>query len=194
MYRIIDFHMPIVLAVVTLLYMVRYVFGRIRKIHIEKFWAEYAFVIYILGVVKYAFLPIIIMDNQRLTYLYGKRGRVSVHSVLKIIPTERIRELLEQQEYVFIGISFVLLIPMCFFLNVYRKEWGKKKIFLIICMMALGIELLQFIICIVTKYAHSVCSTDDFLLMVLGAGGILLLGHLISKRNNISKVADEKGR
>lgn len=129
MYRIIDFNMPVFLPVVTLLCFARFVYGRIRQYQIEKLWVEYAFVIYLLGIAKYAFLPIIFMDNQRLTYLYGSKGRASVHSILKIIPAERIRELMEQQEYLFIAIPLVLLMPMCFFLGDYRKTGLRKRFF-----------------------------------------------------------------
>lgn len=63
-----------------------------------------------------------------------------------------------------------------------------------ICIMAFGIELLQLIISVVTKYAYSVCFTDDFLLMVLGAGTALLLADLITKRRNAFRETYEKER
>lgn len=177
MYRIINFNMPVVLAVVSLLYLFRWIYRKIRKYDKDNVWVEYAFVIYVLGVVKFAFLPVVLMDSQRLTYLYGTKGIAPLQMVLNLIPTTQISRMIEEQRYADIILSVVLLIPMYFFLTVYFKNISGKRIVCILCGMALGIEVLQLVICMITKYAYAVCSVDDFLLYMLGVGIVMLLHY-----------------
>lgn len=180
MYQVIDLNIMVAVLIVTILYFVRFVYQKIRKYQSEKLYVEYIFVLYIIGIVKLAFLPIILMDKQRLIYMHGSSGRVALSTVLNVIPISGIREMIDQQGYAVMFLSFILLMPMVFFLSVCKKRFTNWQKFLVICAVSLGIEVIQLIISLLANYAHSTCSVDDFLLNITGAGIVLLLSGFFS--------------
>lgn len=181
-YMVIDFNMFLVIIIISLFFMVRYVYRRMKKYDTKGYLHEYVFVIYLIGLVKYVFLPIIVMDANRLIYLYGNKGRARISDYLKIIPTTGISMLLEEQSYLYIVLEFLLFIPMSYFLSVYLKNCSKQKVFLLICCIAAGKELIQFFISFLTKHVNAVCSEDEFLLNIAGSGVMILCSHMLAQR------------
>lgn len=139
------------------------------------------FLFYILSLIKVVFFPIL--------YLYENDMTFTLDYYYQLIPFATIIKVAAFGNWIQIIGNVALLLPLpIFILLLSRKPIGIKKTFLISLAVSLSIEIIQFVINLLTKEPNKVADVDDLILNVTGALiGWVLMRCLLSM-NKFSRI------
>lgn len=169
-----------------IIYFIKYfLFGKKQK---RKYWIYPVFVFYLLALVDYAMLPIFIYGKKELVEIYGSSSGQSVSVYLQLIPFKTLFGYLGEWNFYQIIGNIIMLMPVPFFIYLFRENSSMKKMAFCSIMAAFGIEFIQLCIDLFTGYANRICDIDDFILNSVGAvlaAGIICI---LRKKNLLSKI------
>lgn len=164
-----------------IIYFIKYfLFGKKQK---RKYWIYPVFVFYLLALVDYAMLPIFIYGKKELVEIYGSSSGQSVSVYLQLIPFKTLFGYLGEWNFYQIIGNIIILMPVPFFIYLFRENSSMKKMAFCSIMAAFGIEFIQLCIDLFTGYANRICDIDDFILNSVGA--VLAAGIICILRKKI---------
>lgn len=147
----------------------------------KKFIIVAGFLFYILSLIKVVFFPIL--------YLYENDMTFTLDYYYQLMPFATIIKAVAFGNWIQIIGNVALLLPLpIFILLLSGKSMGIKKTFLISLAVSLSIEIIQFVINLLTKEPNKVADVDDLILNVTGALiGWVLMRCLLSM-NKFSRI------
>ena len=127
-----------------IIYFIKYfLFGKKQK---RKYWIYPVFVFYLLALVDYAMLPIFIYGKKELVEIYGSSSGQSVSVYLQLIPFKTLFGYLGEWNFYQIIGNIIMLMPVPFFIYLFRENSSMKKMAFCSIMAAFGIEFIQLCI------------------------------------------------
>lgn len=141
-------------------------------------WYIGIFEVYLLLILKIAVLPIKIVYDEH--YYEALHGYIEAKNYYQMIPFHTILEIIKNGVNIEMQIwgNVLLLLPLPIFLSFIMKKATGLKVVLISCCFSIGIEAIQLIINVITRYPNRIIDIDDVILNIIGiiAGwGIYLL-------------------
>lgn len=160
-----------------LIYEIRKYIKTKRVHHVEYWFLRIIFYFYVIMLVKVTLFPIPFFP-------YDIKVLKSVHPHgmdNNIIPFHTIKHILKYSlslhvKLVQIGGNILLLMPMAFYMLLVKEELRKfVKIFGFVILTSVSIELIQFIIGLITRYNYRNIDIDDVILNTIGG----IIGYII---------------
>ena len=144
--------------------------------------------LYILLLIKVAFLGIQITDEEGYKILL-EYGLINNARFIQLIPFKTILDVLSTVEtlsvtYIQIVGNIILLTPLSFILC-YIKEFSARKTLLFTFFVSLFIESYQLIISLITKIPSHTFDIDDIILNIFGAVIVIVVSIFIKKNEKI---------
>ena len=123
--------------------------------------------LYVLGLIKITVFPFTFEH-------FGWYDQIPYMSV-QLVPFRTIQRLCYNHNYVQIFGNLLLLVPIPFFLYLFKKTMSRFRMALYSIGISLFIEMLQFLINVITKICNHVVDVDDLILNSLGSSLFILV-------------------
>ncbi|MEN8649000.1 VanZ family protein [Bacillus cereus group sp. BceL062] len=186
-----DLHIPTILFFIILGCVILYINDRKKN---NKFpfiisLYRYSFVIYAIFLIKYVFFPIHILFNSTI--------ESTIDMYYQLIPFKSIsKEIFVTNNWIQIIGNVLLLFPLGVYLGLLNKKAiNLKYVLKMIILTTITIEIIQFIIDLLTGFPNRLFDVDDIILNVFGGliGWILLKVFApIFEKNNIPTIFNQQ--
>ena len=167
------------ICIYVLLIAITYIWYRGHKNINYKYYLLMLFIFYVLCVVKLAFFPLYMNWNGILSEMAAVKREETIY--LQLVPFRTIIAMLNKPFW-FVQIvgNIAFLLPLPVFIRFMYLEKNIKSLHMIRIgiFFSIGIELMQYIINVITCYPNRVVDIDDLILNSIG----VLIGTYIAKR------------
>jgi glycopeptide antibiotics resistance protein len=139
-----------------------------KKTPIKSLFLAIFFIAYLICVMKYTFIPLSLNVDYPIPLTFDY--------FCNVIPFKNIILSLERHYWVQVYGNILLLLPFPMFILMISPLTKLKRALFITFITCIGIELIQLLIDLITKYPNKVADIDDIILNMFGALiGVLLL-------------------
>ena len=151
----------------------------------------YASTVYILLVLSITMLPITVISKEELEEMRSHFGKYI--SYFQLVPFKTILGVGKFNFFRQIIGNIILFVPLPTIIKMNNQKLTGLKIILIGMLSSVGVELMQLIIDIVTRYPSHIADIDDVILnsigVVIGYGIYIAINKWKFSRNLLEKVA-----
>lgn len=144
-------------------------------------------IVYFLLLIKIAILPITIGAEDS----FGIR--FEIRSGIQLVPFYTIRKALTERNWIQVIGNILLIMPLPILISISNESVKKKTLFLFVLCTSLGIEVIQLLINIASRFPNHVTDIDDVILNVAG-GGIAIKASKMRKRITLSSYFSKKNK